>query len=112
MSMVDYLEERKRIGRNIKKLREDRDLTQEQAADRIGINQRTWSRIEKGANTISTDMLYRISDVFHSQIEYFFREPTPPDAIIPGTKEVIPKQPSEAPANREPLPPKRRARRK
>jgi len=45
----------------MKMLREERDLTQEQVADRIGISQKYWSELERGEKSPSWETLVLIA---------------------------------------------------
>mgnify|MGYP000239496040 CR=1 FL=1 len=49
----------------IRKLREDKDLTQEYMAQLLHVNQRTYSRYETGEHAIPLEQLCRIAD-FHN----------------------------------------------
>jgi transcriptional regulator with XRE-family HTH domain len=51
----------KRIGRNIRKAREEKRLTQEEVSERIGVNVKNYQRIEYGERPISTRNLFRIA---------------------------------------------------
>lgn len=50
-----------RLGARIRELREDRDLTQEQVADRIGISQKYLSELERGGKSPSWQTLVAIA---------------------------------------------------
>jgi transcriptional regulator with XRE-family HTH domain len=52
-----------KIGRNIKKLRELRDYTQEYIASQIGKKQTEYSKIERGKKKIEIDDLIKIADI-------------------------------------------------
>ncbi len=52
------------LGIRIKALRNARDYTQEQVADRIGISRQKYARIENGTNNITLDLLTKIAGVF------------------------------------------------
>ena len=49
------------LGRRIKALRNANNLTQEQLADRIGVSRQKYARIENGTNSITLDILSKIS---------------------------------------------------
>jgi transcriptional regulator with XRE-family HTH domain len=51
---------RKELGRNIKKLREDRKLTQIEISVDAGLNPSYYSKIERGEVNPSMEKLYRI----------------------------------------------------
>lgn len=50
-----------RVGARMKALREDRDLTQEEVADRSGISQKYWSELERGEKSPSWETLVAIA---------------------------------------------------
>ncbi len=51
----------KRLGKNIKKHRLDKKLTQEQLAELVGIHPTYVGKLESGKNNPSTIMLYKIT---------------------------------------------------
>ena len=61
----------KNIGRKIKVLRAERDLNQEEFAAKIGVRQATVSSWEQGKNTVSTELLVKICQVFNIDLSYF-----------------------------------------
>lgn len=54
----------------IRNLREDNDLTQQQMADRLFINRRTYSSYEKGVRGIPVEILGNIADIFGTSVDY------------------------------------------
>jgi UDP-N-acetylglucosamine 1-carboxyvinyltransferase len=56
------------IGKFISSLRQERGLTQEQFAEKLGTAQSAIARIERGEQNLSTEMLAKISDVFNRDI--------------------------------------------
>ncbi|MCM1529142.1 MAG: helix-turn-helix domain-containing protein [Alistipes sp.] len=54
----------------IRDLREDSDLTQQQIADMLFINRRTYSSYEIGVRSIPTEILSSIADIFHTSTDY------------------------------------------
>lgn len=57
------------LGLKIKKLRELRNYTQEYVADRIGLDQSAYSRLEKGDTKITFDRLTKIAEVLEVEPE-------------------------------------------
>ena len=53
------------IGNTIKKLREENNLTQEYMADRLGIQQSTYSKIERDEIDVSISKIQKIAHVFN-----------------------------------------------
>ena len=54
----------------IKDLREDADLTQQQIADKLFINRRTYSSYELGIRGIPTEILSTIADIYDTSTDY------------------------------------------
>lgn len=48
------------IGSNLKRIREKKELTQVEVAERAGINPQYYPRIERGEINITIDKLYKI----------------------------------------------------
>lgn len=57
---------------NIKELREEHNLTQEQLADKVDVTRQTILFLEKGKYNPSLRLAYRISRVLKSRIEEIF----------------------------------------
>lgn len=54
----------------IRKLREDKDLTQEYMAQLLHVNQRTYARYETGEHAIPLEQLCRIADFHNVSVDY------------------------------------------
>ncbi len=54
----------------LKEFREIKQLTQQQAAESIGIDQRQWSRYEQGKNEIPTRYIYEICKVHNISADW------------------------------------------
>jgi len=54
----------------IRGLREDRDLTQKDLGELLGVSQATYSRYESGKLDIPTDVLLRLADYYHVTVDY------------------------------------------
>lgn len=61
--------DQKKIGRFLKKLRNEKGLTQEQFAEIIGTSNRSVSRWENGVNMPDFDLLIQIAEYFDVHIE-------------------------------------------
>ena len=57
------------FGQRIKFLRKTRHMTQEQLAERLGLNVRQISRIESGVNFVSLDTMKMLSVIFNVNIK-------------------------------------------
>lgn len=66
----------------IRNLREDMDLTQQNMADKLFINRRTYSSYEIGVRSIPIEILSSIADIFETSTDYLIertnvKEPYP-----------------------------------
>lgn len=62
------------VGRKIRVLRKQHNLTQSDLASRVGIQQSDLSRMEKGEYRVSLDILFRILAELHVGVGEFFDE--------------------------------------
>ena len=58
------------MNMRIKALREDRDLTQTQVADALGISQRKYSYLETGVQQWTDELLIRLADFYQTSVDY------------------------------------------
>lgn len=58
------------VYRRIRDLREDRDLTQKQVAQMLGMSQTGYSKYETGENDIPTAVLIKLADFYHTSTDY------------------------------------------
>lgn len=63
----DYMDNR------IKDLREDRDLTQTQVAEAIGITQRKYSYIETGTQQLTDEILVKLAKFYDVSVDYILK---------------------------------------
>ena len=56
--------------RRIRDLREDRDLTQKQVAQLLGMSQTGYSKYETGENDIPTAVLIKLADFYETSTDY------------------------------------------
>ena len=54
----------------LKDLREDRDLSQQQVADFLGMKQPQYSRYERGLRDVPTDVLIRLARHYNVSTDY------------------------------------------
>ena len=54
----------------LKDLREDRDLSQQQVADFLGMKQPQYSRYERGLRDVPTDVLIRLAQLYKTSTDY------------------------------------------
>lgn len=58
------------IFENIRALREDNDLTQQQLADYLGVAQNTYSQYETGKIAYTTQVLVKLADFYGVSVDY------------------------------------------
>jgi len=63
---------RNKIGRKIKALRLERDLSQEKLAEYVNLSREHISCLERGKNSASVETLYNLSCFFKINIKDFF----------------------------------------
>lgn len=63
---------RNEIGRKIKKLRQERELSQEKLAEYVNLSREHISCIERGKHLVTIETLYNLADYFKVDIKYFF----------------------------------------
>lgn len=54
----------------LKDLREDRDMSQQQVADYLGMKQPQYSRYERGLRDVPTDILIRLAQLYNTSTDY------------------------------------------
>ena len=64
----------KMVYQRIRDLRTDRDLSQKQVADYLGMSQTGYSKYEVGTNDIPTQILIRLARFYHVSIDYLLGE--------------------------------------
>ena len=60
------------VGRRVRLRRKELDLSQERLADALGITFQQVQKYERGSNRISASKLYRIAQVLHAPVSFFF----------------------------------------
>lgn len=56
--------------RRIRDLREDKDFTQEQLGEAIGVSQRTYAYYESGQRMLPPQILCALADFYHVSVDY------------------------------------------
>ena len=56
--------------RRLRDLREDNDLTQQRVAEYLGMKQAQYSRYERGARDIPTDILIKLARLYGTTTDY------------------------------------------
>ncbi len=66
--------------KRIRDLREDKDLTQQEIADMLFINRRTYAAYENGVNSMTPETLIKIAKIHNVSVDYLLNltdTPTP-----------------------------------
>lgn len=58
------------IYKRIRDLREDKDMTQQEVADILHINGRTYSAYENDVNSMTPETLYKIASCHNTSVDY------------------------------------------
>lgn len=58
------------IYKRIRDLRKDKDMTQQEMADILHINRRTYSAYENGINSMTPETLCKIADFHNTSTDY------------------------------------------
>ena len=74
MAAVHKIRQVQLVGRKIRQLRKEHNLTQTELSARIGIQQSDLSRMEKGEYRVSLDTLFRILAEFDVTMGEFFND--------------------------------------
>jgi len=62
---------RNEVGRKVKKLRLEKDLSQEKLAEYVDMSREHISCIERGKHSVTIETLYKLAKYFEVDIKYF-----------------------------------------
>ena len=65
---------RRTVARNLKRLRREKGMSQEELADRADINRNYVGMIERSENAATVDMLEKLADALDAKPVEFFHE--------------------------------------
>ena len=69
------MELRRTVARNLKRLRREKGMSQEELADRADINRNYVGMIERSENAATVDMLEKLAEALNAKpIEFFHEE--------------------------------------
>jgi transcriptional regulator with XRE-family HTH domain len=54
----------------LRDLREDKDLSQKELAQILGMSQTGYSKYETGENDVPTQILMKLADFYHTSVDY------------------------------------------
>lgn len=57
----------------LRDLREDKDLSQKELAQILGMSQTGYSKYETGENDVPTQILMKLADFYHTSVDYILR---------------------------------------
>lgn len=80
-------ENNKAIGQRIKKLREEKGITQQDLADMLKVLRPTVSQIESGDRKISVDELIKLSEIFNISVPYLMGLENQPEIVLHERRE-------------------------
>ena len=69
------------IYKRIRDLREDKDMSQQEMADILHINRRTYSAYENGTNSMTPETLCKIASFHNTSVDYLLERT---DEITPN----------------------------
>ncbi len=58
------------VYERLRNLREDNDYTQQQIADMLYINRRTYSAYETGVNNLPVEILVKLAKIYNTSTDY------------------------------------------
>ena len=56
--------------KNLRSIREDRDIKQRQVAEYLNVSQNTYSQYENGVISLTAEILIKLSDYYNVSIDY------------------------------------------
>ena len=68
--------------RNLKNIREDRDIKQKEIAAMLNVSQNTYSQYETGVISLTAEVLIKLSDFYDVSIDYLLDRTDNPDRNI------------------------------
>ena len=65
--------------RNLRSIREDKDLKQKDIAQILNVSQNTYSQYETGVISLTAEVLIKLSDYYNVSIDYLLDRTSKPD---------------------------------
>ncbi|GEM_PF-6908923 len=87
----------------LRELRKEAGLTQQDIAEKLGLNQATYSAMERGSQSILSDYLFKIAEVLRIPIWQMFVEPDEAGAVKKTDKKFFDMWIKFSPTEREVL---------
>lgn len=82
----------KYAGNQLKKIRIQKNLTQEELAERLNTTKQSVGRYESGTRGINQDLLYQLSDIFSVPISFFFPTIETEESISTIYNQLVPER--------------------
>ena len=67
--------------KNLRAIREDRDIKQKQVAEILNVSQNTYSQYETGVISLTADVLIKLADYYNVSIDYLLDRTDNPDVV-------------------------------
>ena len=67
--------------KNLRAIREDRDIKQKQVAEILNVSQNTYSQYETGVISLTAEVLIKLADYYNVSIDYLLDRTDNPDVI-------------------------------
>ena len=80
-------ENNKKIGQRIKKLREEIGISQQDLADRLGVQRPTISQMENGDRKIFADELIKLSEILNTSIPHLMGLENQPEIVLEESRQ-------------------------
>ncbi len=58
------------VFKNLRSIREDRDIKQREIAEYLHISQNTYSQYETGVIALTAEVLIKLADFYHCSVDY------------------------------------------
>ncbi len=68
------MEQLEKVRKRIRKIRVEKEYTQDYVSERLCISQKSYHRLESGKSQIKLETLFRLATVLGVNISYFFEE--------------------------------------
>lgn len=69
------------VAARLRAARLERRISQERAAQALGVSFTQVQKYEKGINRITAGKLFQIAELYDKPLEWFFEGPSPPDKL-------------------------------
>ena len=81
--------DQQKIGSFLKELRKEKDITQEQLAEKLNVSRRTVSRWETGSNLPDLDLLIEVADFYQVDLRELLNGERKSEQMNPEMKETL-----------------------